>query len=70
MDIEKLRKRYEGPMMNQDIIKCIEEIERLNKLVKDAYFEGYGVSCLDGLFPYDTENHWSNSDSKQALKEG
>jgi len=35
MDIKKLRKRYPGPMMSQDIIKRIEEIERLRKALSE-----------------------------------
>ena len=37
MDTEKLRKRYAGPMMNQDIMDCIEEIERLSKILQKIW---------------------------------
>ena len=42
MDIEKLRKRYASPMMNQDIMECIEEIEKLNKLLSVEQISNQG----------------------------
>ena len=78
IDIEKLRKRYQGPLLNQDIMNCIEEIEQLRKALEridsviniqsnHAHFTSQGKFCY--AVPSGTLNEirkWI----QQVLKEG
>ena len=49
----------------------LNEIDRLRKLVKEAYHEGYkeGSSDFPGDYEYGCEMFWSKSKSREELEE-
>jgi len=73
--LEEIRKRYQGPLMNRDIMWLVSKIERLRKALEYYADEAEWYRCTpDSAWRLKFNNGYFDGDgfliAQQALKEG